>query len=211
MMKMKLLLSTVLVCAILVQAIPYDVRSQEMNHDSDAEYDRFAEELNRIESEIVMDGGYTVGDGGIHGIQILLNDLEQTSHEDLIAKGRMLLFLEDEKGSAHRLEDIAEIIHKAEKSEIKQRRMRAAGTATLTTALASMALFNIFWLMADTQYARYNDAATRDDASYFQEKTQKYEALSYMFGAVGVISLSVSIPLLSVKKSKGANTRIDRD
>jgi hypothetical protein len=208
---MKSVISAVILFSFLAQSIPKHLCSQDMNYEGEGEYHRLAGELDRAEAEIVKNGERSAEDVESQELRLLLNDLEETPYDDLTARARVLLFLEEETGNSSRLQEITAVIQETEKSETREKRMRVAGMVTLSTTLASLALFNIFWLMADRQYARYKDATTQEEADYFQERTQNYEALSYVFGTAGIVSLGISIPLLSAEKNKGDSTRINRD
>jgi hypothetical protein len=134
-------------------------------------------------------------------------DRENVAGYRVTASGEwMLLYLSGEQtetaDEGERIQELSDLLQAEEEAAKRDQRLRRAGTITLGTAVASLVLFNLFWILADKNHERYGEATTPDEARTYQSKTEQYETLSYIFGAVGLASLGVSIPLFAARSQK---------
>ena len=164
------------------------------------DYEQFANELQALEG--VIQSGDEIDVQNIDAAEQLLGELENTSYNDLVSRGRMVVYRAHQRSpqlTQKRLEYISAMLEAEVNAQKRDTRLKRASRITFGTAVASLVLFNVFWILADRSYEQYQNATTPEDAREFQQKSQSSETLSYIFAAAGVVSLGVSIPLFAAR------------
>jgi hypothetical protein len=164
------------------------------------DHEQFAEQLQALEGIILS--GDEIDVQNIEAAEQLLVELENSSYNDLVLRGRVVVFMTHQRSSQltqKRLEEISAMLEAEEHAQQRDVRLKRASRITFGTAAVSLVLFNVFWIMADRSYEQYQNATTPEDAREYQQKSQNSETLSYIFAAAGVISLGVSIPLFAAR------------
>jgi hypothetical protein len=174
-------------------------------------YMYFAEMLK--ETEKILDEDYPISSADLKYLESMGNELQNTPYLDLLAKNRMLLALAEERlysmDSENRFEELSEMMRIEEEKFKREKRLKAAQTVTITTAIVSFGLFNLFWYLSDATYEEYTGASSQSEADRLKKRMGLYDTLSLVSGGVGVVSLGISIPLISAgskdKDFKGAD------
>ena len=167
-------------------------------------YIYYDESLEKM--ELIAQEDYEVQPEDIKKLETMSDELKDTSYIDLIVKNRMLLLLAQEKTdylySPAKRTEISEMIKNEQLQNKVKNRQKKIKKITFTTAVVSIGLFNLFWYMADITHDKYNSASSAESAADLRNTTEALNALSYICGGTGVISLGVSIYLFSKELPK---------
>ena len=200
------MLGAVVLCMILLwRLISPEAFGQEIFlKNGNEQYDDYSRKLDA--AELLISEQQPVPMQSIGELESILRELEETGYTDLTVRCRMVLYVTKERSEAgedtRRQQELSDLVVSVELAKKREQGLKRAGTITLGTALLSFGLFNLFWFLADSNYERYRDATTLGEAQRYQKITEQYEVLSYIFGAVGVVSLTVSIPLFVKRSSR---------
>ena len=166
-------------------------------------YDVYYENLKEMEKILQKD--YMVQHADIRFLESTAAELNKTSYTDLIAKNRMLLLFAQERNehihSSKKMEEISEILRNDQIRDKKAKNLKKARKITFGTALVSIGLFNLFWYLADLTFEKYVNATTVERSAQLRNTTELLDAVSYICGGVGVISLGVTIHLYAKETS----------
>jgi hypothetical protein len=195
----KIVLAALLCLALLARFAAPEASGQEIpTQNENDRYDFYAAKFDAEQALVI--GHQTVPEQVIARLESLRTELEETPYTDLTVNCRMLLHLAGERAEAaeelRRMQKLSDSLNSAERAMKREKNLKSAGIVTLGISVVCIGLFNLFWFLADDSYEQYNDATNLADAEKYQKTTEQYEALSYIFGAVGAGSMAVSIPLM---------------
>jgi len=180
----------------------YSQESAGVSSEDQTTYSAYSERLKEAES--LLEESASVSPEDIMRLEEWLEKLENTPYRDLVAKTRMLLFFANKKKP-----DVSSTLSESTNSDLETpalasiragkpgRGREIAQWITFGLGVSCLGLFNLFWYMGDRSYEDFLNADSSSEEDRYQQLTNTYDTLSYVFGGIGLVSLGVWIILLA--------------
>ncbi len=182
----------------------YSQESTGVSSDDQTTYSAYSERLKEAES--LLEETASVSPEDVMRLEEWLEKLENTPYRDLVAKTRMLLFFAHKKNA-----DASSTLSKSSNPDLETpglasiragrpgRGREVAQWVTFSLGVSCLGLFNLFWYMGDRSYEEFLNADSNSEEERFQQLTNTYDTLSYVFGGIGLLSIGVWIILLATE------------
>lgn len=158
------------------------------------------------EAETLLGDDYPIAPEELQNLEKLILEINNTSYLDLIARGRMLLFLAREKSdSVNYSEKLAELSELIKEEEMKIRSEKGpgiAGSITFVTGIVALGLFNLFWYLGDLTFEEYTVTSSLEKGVQLRKTTEIFDTLSYVSGGVCVLSLGISLIMFATDSAR---------